>query len=768
MIPTVCPDDAALIALLRGAGIGASQDGIESHVGECARCQLRLEHLAGGPAASAIKTAFPSAASSAASPHLHEVMRRMIDPLSGMTPGPSATVRQPQLERYEVQGVIGAGGMGAVFRARDPRLKRPVAIKTLRIAEDDGGLAERFLREAEAIAAIRSDYVVSVYDLGVERGVPFLVMELVEGGSLAEQIDGAGNLAFPRVLKLATEIASALASAHAVGVIHRDVKPRNVLYDRAADRYKLTDFGLVKFQDRPSMTATGAMAGTPEYMSPEQAEGRSLDARSDLFSLGGLLYAACTGASPFQAETAVASIMRVCREAPRPLQRVDPAIPDWFGQLVASLLEKHPSHRPASAGEVLALLARQAAPSASLVRRQTSMKRRALLGSAGVVAFAAIAFAAQMFWPSGATTTTAVTPIRGPLLPFRVGADRRDFASLNDAVNAAASGDVIEIHGNGPFPCLPIALGDKEVTLRGDSDSHPVLVFAPIDVKESKPAISAAGSIALEGLEVRFTQPGPAQDNARSDVLVPTAINVSGRLEITNCIVSVAKRNACVRWSGTSCEIRNSRLSAPDGIGLAWRPRPDAKLALSQNELAAGSCLSVTIDATQIASDSCDIRLDANTFQGDRLFRLRGAGGPKHRFNIVAERNRFEIRRLIVLDWNLRGPKALARPNLAEVKNRLPRFFRWNESKNAYSSSCQFLSHDSTLLREAEIEGAPSDIAGWESFWGVSATGSLLGAIPDADRSLYGANQESVGPGDAWRRRLEELDARKAAGQSNK
>ncbi len=761
---TACPDDAALVGLLRGAKVDASLDGIESHVGDCVRCQARLEQLAGGPTAPTAENSHFDVASSAASPFLDQVMRRMTDPLSGMTPGPSATVRQPQLERYEVQGVIGAGGMGAVFRARDPRLKRPVAIKTLRISGDDGGLAERFLREAEAIAAIRSDYVVSVYDLGVERGVPFLVMELVEGGSLAEQIDGAGRLAFQRVLKLATEITSALAAAHAVGVIHRDVKPRNVLYDRAADRYKLTDFGLVKFQDRPSMTATGAMAGTPEYMSPEQAEGRALDARSDLFSLGGLLYAACSGASPFQAESAVASIMRVCRDAPRALHHVDPAIPAWFAQLVAGLLEKNPSHRPASAVEVLSLLARQAPPSISHIRRQPKSIRRSLIAVASGVALLGIATAAWKFWPSNTTVATSNdVPLRGPLQPFRVGVGNQDFATLNDAVDAAASGDVIEIHGDGPFPCLPIALGDKELTLRGDGDSHPVLVFAPIDVKETKPAISATRKLTLEGLEIRWTQPAPAADNARSDILVPTAINVAGKLEITHCIVSVAMRNACVRWSGSSCEIRNSRLSAPDGIGLAWRPQADATLTLSRNELDAGSCLSVTIDATQIASNSCDVRLDANTFQGDRLFRLRGGGGPKHRFNIVAERNRFEIRRLIVLDWNLRGPKALARPNLAEVRNRLPRFFRWSESKNAYAANCQFLSHDSTLLREAEIEGAPSDIVGWESFWGASATGSLLGAIPEAERSNYGANQELVGPGEAWRRRLDELDSTKAS-----
>ncbi len=738
-----CPDDASLGELLRSSELQRADGALERHVGECVRCQARLEELAGASSVHAGKRARDAFDSSSASPFLDQAIRRLIEPNAGMTPGPSATVRQPRLERYEVLGIIGAGGMGAVFRGRDPRLKRAVAIKTLRVADDhDSGMAERFLREAEAIASIRSDYVVGVYDLGVERDVPFLVMELVEGGSLAEQIEREGRLPFPRLMKLATEVTSALAAAHAMGVIHRDVKPRNVLYDAAADRYKLTDFGLVKFQDRPSMTATGAMAGTPEYMSPEQAEGKPLDARSDLFSLGGLLYAACTGASPFQAESAVASIMRVCRDSPRPLDQVERSVPTWFARLVTSLLEKDPVRRPDSAAEVLRLLESQTAP-AQRPRSFAWRSRPAV--AAGAVAMALTAVAGWYNWPASPEISATPAPIAAQTTDdaspgaFRVGDGQRRFISLTEAVDAAATGEVIEIHGDGPFACLPIALGDKSLTIRAANGSRPVLVFTPLDPKDAKPAIGAAGKLSLVGLEIRWMTPARNAPTAGFDTAVPSALHVTGELELTHCIVTVAQRNTCLRWTGSRCDVSHSRLTAPQGVALAWRPKAAAKLEISESELTADSCLSVATDASQFAANVCDVTLTSNTFSGDRMLRLRGAGGPKYRLAVAVERNRFDVKHLLVMDWTQRGPRGLERPGGQELRNRLPRFISWREKENLYAAQSKFVSHESLALRLAGIDGAPADVATWERFWGNTATGSLQGDVPEAERARFGA-----------------------------
>ena len=752
MTDSACPDDAKLGELLRGGELQVTGDSLERHVGECARCQARLEDLAGAAELRTAELARVAFDSSSPSPFLDQAMRRLIEPQAGMTPGPSATVRQPRLERYEVQAVIGAGGMGAVFRGRDPRLKRAVAIKTLRVPDGgDAGMAERFLREAEAIAAIRSDYVVSVFDLGVERGVPFLVMELVDGGSLAEQIERDGRLPFERVVKLAKEVAAALAAAHTAGVIHRDVKPRNVLYDAEADRYKLTDFGLVKFQDRPSMTATGAMAGTPEYMSPEQAEGKPIDARSDLFSLGGLLYAACTGASPFQAESAVASIMRVCRDAPRPLDQIDRTVPAWFAQLVAALLEKNPERRPGSAAELLRSLENQSAPAASM---QATKQRTLRYATAGValIALGGVALATRGYWSDGtathATNETATAQTTGESAapgPFRLAGRSTSFTSLNAAVDEAATGDVIEVHGDGPYPCLPIALGDKALTLRAAA-AHPVLVFTPIDPKEAKPAIGAANKLALEGLELRWMTPARASATAGFDTLVPSALHITGDLELTNCIVTVAQRNTCLRWGGARCTIRRSRLAAPQGVALAWRPKAGAKLDIAESEISAESCLSVSTDASQFGANICDVTWSANTFAGDRLLRLRGAAGPKFRLATTAERNRFDVKNVMVMEWTARGPRGQERPNIAEVRNRLPRYVSWRERANLYASPTRFIAHESLALRLATITDGPSDIASWEQFWGNSSTGSIQGDPPDSRDGDFGAKPEWIGP----------------------
>ena len=198
--------------------------------------------------------------------------------------------------------------------------------------------------------------MVTIHAVEPDGPVPFLVMEYVPGRSLREKLDADGALELREILRIGSQTARGLAAAHAQGLIHRDVKPGNVLLENGVERVKLTDFGLARATDDVAITRTGDIAGTPQFMSPEQAEGKPADHRADLFSLGGVLYAMCTGRPPFRGETAVTVLRRVCDEAPRPIREVNPDVPVWLADVVGRLLEKDPDRRFRSAAEVAELL----------------------------------------------------------------------------------------------------------------------------------------------------------------------------------------------------------------------------------------------------------------------------------------------------------------------------------------------------------------------------------------------------------------------------
>ena len=258
---------------------------------------------------------------------------------------------------YEVVGVVGQGGMGVVFKAFDAALDRFVAIKMLlpHLAAN-GAARQRFSREARAVAAVVDDHVLPIYGVDEWHEIPYLVMQYSRGTTLQKRIEQQGPLELKEVLRIGLQTARGLAAAHAQGLVHRDVKPANILLDGSVERAMLTDFGLARAADDASITRSGIVAGTPQYMSPEQVRGESVDARSDLFSLGSTMYAMCTGRSPFRSETAFGVMHRLTHDEPTSICEINPDIPAWLAGIVERLLAKKPEERFESASEVARLL----------------------------------------------------------------------------------------------------------------------------------------------------------------------------------------------------------------------------------------------------------------------------------------------------------------------------------------------------------------------------------------------------------------------------
>jgi hypothetical protein len=259
-----------------------------------------------------------------------------------------------RLGNYRVLKVLGAGGMGVVFQAEDPALGRKVALKTMLPSLADGGIArQRFLREARTAAAIEHDNIVPIFHVGEERGVPFIAMPLLKGEPLDERLRREPVLPIADVLRIGREAARGLAAAHAAGLIHRDIKPANLWLEGSEGRVKILDFGLARAATEGAhVTQTGDIVGTPAYMSPEQADGQPLDGRSDLFSLGCVLFRSCTGLPPFDGNDMISVIMAVATEHPPPPKEVNSAVPAALSNLIMRLLAKSPAQRPASGEEV--------------------------------------------------------------------------------------------------------------------------------------------------------------------------------------------------------------------------------------------------------------------------------------------------------------------------------------------------------------------------------------------------------------------------------
>jgi eukaryotic-like serine/threonine-protein kinase len=372
---TTCPPTDELRELLASALPSEEQEACTSHLDSCACCQAKLEELATegtnlsqvveqlhADSPQATSAYWPALKAAAEQVHLAETQ----DPLPRMRDR-SLDFLQPatdssylgRIGHFDVMRVLGQGGMGMVLEAFDSRLQRHVAVKVLEPElADDEVAGKRFCREARAAAAVTHENVVAVHQVerAAENGVPFLVMQLIAGESLEQRLKREKKLPVKEIVRIGMEAARGLAAAHAQGLIHRDVKPANILLEPPQGRVKITDFGLARVAEDVKLTRTGFVTGTPLYMSPEQAMGKEADSRSDLFSLGAILYEMAAGNTPFTGDSALQVLKQITDVKHPPLKDLDPELPEWLAETVDDLLAKKPDDRYQTATDLAEVL----------------------------------------------------------------------------------------------------------------------------------------------------------------------------------------------------------------------------------------------------------------------------------------------------------------------------------------------------------------------------------------------------------------------------
>jgi serine/threonine-protein kinase len=325
---------------------------IQNHVEECEECQSALEQLTDGDLSidtvgELLRETEHSSQECIRVAHEGElpIPASYLDPTAH--PGSLG-----KFDRYEILDVLGRGGMGVVLRAYDSALDRYCAVKVLAPEFAHSTAAkQRFSREAKSAAAVTHPNIIAIQTVDEHRGLPYLVMPVVAGQSLQQKVEQAGPLPILDVVRIALQTARGLEAAHAQGLVHRDIKPANILLENCIERVQITDFGLARAMDDASMTRSGVISGTPQYMSPEQARGDDMNHRSDLFSLGSVIYFMLTGHSPFRAETTMGVLNRICNDVPRRIMTVRSDVPDWLETIVIKLLEKQQEGRFQSAAE---------------------------------------------------------------------------------------------------------------------------------------------------------------------------------------------------------------------------------------------------------------------------------------------------------------------------------------------------------------------------------------------------------------------------------
>lgn len=393
---TVCPTPEAWMNIQRWELSEADSETFALHLSQCISCSSKVEELMKDDAfALSLRSCLPLVGSKPEDPHVLSAIGRLARlSYEGLAHG-AITVNPPelpqgQLGEYRLERELDRGGMGVVYEATDINSLRRAAVKVMLPRQCSEAGRQRFLREGKMLASIKSDHVVTIYRVAEEQGVPFLAMEFLEGATLEGWLsERDGSVTVPEILWIAKNVLTGLAALHKQGLVHRDLKPGNLWVEQSPPRVKILDFGLIKQLEADALkTPDGALLGTPYYMSPEQAKGDKVDSRSDLFSLGTILYRVIAGSSPFERTTLESTLAAVVNHHPPRLE----GIPESVADFIASLLSKSPSGRPNNAAEALTELERiedVLVQSATLPFEQPRLpRRRSAMTYAGLLALA--------------------------------------------------------------------------------------------------------------------------------------------------------------------------------------------------------------------------------------------------------------------------------------------------------------------------------------------------------------------------------------------
>ena len=589
-----------------------------------------------------------------------------------------------RIGEFELMEVIGRGGMGAVFKAFDRKLERIVAIKvmcpTLIGAKGDTVSSKRFLREAQSVAGINHPNVVSVYSVDQIRGLPYLVMEYVKGESLQQLLHRIPKLRLRTALKISKRVALGLSAAHVTGIIHRDVKPANILIETKSRSIKLTDFGLARTSDN-ALTESGHLMGTPEFLAPEQFRFAKLDHRVDLFSLGSVMYQLLTGQVPFRAQSPHAIMNQICHQQPTSMLEVAPNVPDSVAALVDRLLQKDPNDRPDSASDVansiqeLLDLSRRPSktePAIANVSKKTKMaakektkqawsksKSLTFLATLAVITLsiagwllitAPVMEASNEPKPSASENdlieknkpqTLKVSAVSTPARHVTVDSEVTTLHNRNQwtefferlETSGLPTELTIELAFDEMVEVSPIEIVKRSVTMVPASGFQPKISF---ELRELEPCILVEeGSLEMKDIIVSAGTP-EAIDEADAEEFAGIVQTTDSSLKLTHCGIKADGRG-CLNLEESDCKLENCKIISNQEVSIHFATESDHLLEIEGSLLTGKKILSIE------PVDLCHVELHRNNFVGEIGIALFLAESDEARVDFQTSENVFNV-----------------------------------------------------------------------------------------------------------------------------
>lgn len=751
-----CPQEATLCAAITGELPVDEQTRLAEHLDNCDGCQQRVQQLSG--ADKILPTNKWVHVDDAQSNALHQVMQRLrrsepqsrtidADALFEFLSPASDPKYIGQFGPYDVLELVGRGGMGLVLKAFDRSLNRIVAIKVLLPELATGTEArQRFVREAQAAAAVVHENVVTIHAVDEHNGLPYLVMEFIEGESLQTRIE-KGQVEVPEILRIGNQICAGLAAAHAQGLVHRDIKPANILLQNGIARVKITDFGLAKAVDDVSLTRSGTIAGTPQYLSPEQADSQNVDHRTDLFSLGGVLYTMCTGRLPFDGDSTARIIRQVCDQQPLAIAKLNENIPARLVGVVRKLLEKDPRRRYASASEVGQELRQQLAHLQGAPGSQmfTAVGRRSVaIGAAAVTLSALVFFANDSIsgWFHGADRGADAThpdlannepnaDVANASTDFHLASSGELFASLAAAVLAASDGDTIEVRGAGPYAMDVVQIFENSLTIRAAEGFRPEFRFL-----QGRNGIVSDSDLRLEGLQL-YAQ--ASRNHREPNSLRKSVVNTRGdKLEILGC--KLRSDDGCAAaFDGVECRIEDSVIVAPSTCGVKWQMRPDASVEIRNCIVVGDVAIGIMRSAALRDNAACKLLISQTNLVGEHAVRYE-TKNARSRMNSRARLGDFPTLQLhvsrSVVDterfFQFNAPPNRFLPDSQLAARLLSTLITWTESQNFYRENMKMALF---VVRDQQAEFLDdSSLSEWQQHFAVEDPKSLQGSIEYENR----------------------------------
>ncbi|HTU19713.1 MAG TPA: serine/threonine-protein kinase [Gemmataceae bacterium] len=559
---------------------------------------------------------------------------------------------------------LGRGGMGHVYKAQHRLMKRVVALKLVgrfRRGRDNAAVLNRFRREVEAAARVRHPSIVTAYDAGISRGRLYLAMEYVEGSDLERLVENSGPLSVDLACEIVRQAAEALHHAHERGLVHRDIKPSNLMLAPPGVTVKVLDLGLAQLNGSPASRldadeAEQGLSGTPDFMAPEWGHSpRSADVRGDLYSLGCTFYFLLTGQVPFPGGSWIEKLLRHRLDVPAPLRHLRPDAPAAVAAIVERLMAREVENRFTSASAVATEIGKLTLAPLTVPKetngdnaKPTLSGSRSSRGAARLSCTAMIAILLGVAAAGGARWMVAPRPMspktqpKTSAFPFTIEGCSNGFPSLAEAIDAAKEGDIVTIHGPGPFVIPPINWEGKALTLRAASGSRPLLEMKTGD-NPWQALLQTNRALTLERLDLAVAADATRRQQAPAAPLIRC---IQAPLYLTSCnltnggdgavIVARGSNEVVIRGCGIDAGMVGLSLEASQGRATRLR-MVDTRLNVRH---ASGAALSLWAAEPQ-QRNPVELRLEGNTIQADCITTVRVLPST---FSVLAVGNRFRYR----------------------------------------------------------------------------------------------------------------------------